>query len=114
MEHPLRAHCKKMSRKGILVDPQLLIAGGQEGGIGGVGAGGGWMHSGMPGGQEVLQRERCVPGRKLPGIGSCAWYHPWQLCLFQTLPQSLRARPWPPPDSSGSSSSRQLPGFLRR
>lgn len=50
MEHPLRAHCKKMSRKGILVDPQLLIAGGQEGGIGGVGAGGGRMHSGMPGG----------------------------------------------------------------
>ena len=62
MEHPLRAHCKEMSRKGILVDSQLLIAGRQEGGI----AGG--MHSGLPGGQEGLPRERCAPGRKLPGI----------------------------------------------
>lgn len=40
MQHPLRAHCKEMSRKGILVDFQLLIARGQEGGIAGGGVGG--------------------------------------------------------------------------
>lgn len=66
------------------------------------------MHSGLSGGQEGLQRRGVHQVESYLALAVVHGTIPGN-CLFQTLPQSLRARPWPPPDSSGSSQFQAAP-----